>query len=45
MAKDVRCWLGIHHWVVVTNPDGGRYHSCSRCGKDREVYATEAGIG
>ena len=45
MAKAVRCWLGNHHWVVVKNPDGERYHSCSRCGKVREVYATGTAPG
>jgi hypothetical protein len=27
--------LRVHHWVVRSTEDGGRYNTCLRCGRDR----------
>ncbi len=34
MRKPIWCMLGRHHNVWKSNPDGGRYKQCSRCGRD-----------
>jgi len=34
MRRSIRCLLGSHHNVWKSNPDGGRYKQCTRCGRD-----------
>jgi hypothetical protein len=34
MRKPIWCMLGRHHNEWKSNPDGGRYRQCSRCGRD-----------
>jgi hypothetical protein len=37
------CLIGRHRWERQTNPEGGKYYSCSRCGKDQ--YRGGSGMG
>jgi hypothetical protein len=35
-SRDWRCrFLRRHRWVVRSTDDGGRYQTCSRCGRDQ----------
>ena len=35
MAKPFLCRIGRHRWQRLHNPEGGWYHECRGCGKQR----------
>jgi hypothetical protein len=35
MAKPWLCRIGRHRWRRLRNPEGGWYHECLECGKQR----------
>jgi hypothetical protein len=44
------CFIGIHRWVKLRNPDGDPYYECARCGKYTEdpndpYRGTPGGLG
>ena len=37
--RPLTCRLNVRHrWIAKITTDGGRYHQCRRCGKDRTEF-------
>lgn len=36
MKKSILCVLQFHSWRLMTNDEGQRYKSCTRCGAYRD---------
>ena len=45
MSKPFRCRLGWHKWVRRSNPEGGPYSQCARCGTDAGNTKVQWGAG
>ena len=41
MAKPWLCRIGRHRWQRLRNPEGGWYHECRSCGKQRRSPGTD----
>jgi hypothetical protein len=37
VAKKLRCWLGLHHWVRYVNDAGEPFHRCADCDKFKDI--------
>jgi hypothetical protein len=44
MGKKPLCYLGLHKWHSVPNPDGEKYLVCANCGKE-ETARVRVGPG
>jgi hypothetical protein len=37
MAKPWRCWIRLHRWQRLRNPEGGWFRECRDCGTQKDV--------